>query len=77
MSKTKPSEEVRQLIQSLTGQIKTEEDLGELTRQIRKAAIEGALGAELEDHLGYSRHDSAGHHSGNSRNGYSGKTVKG
>lgn len=77
MSKTKPSEEVQRLVKSLSGQIKTEQDLNELTRQIRKTAIETALGAELEDHLGYSKHDPSGHHSGNSRNGYSGKTIKG
>lgn len=78
MSKTtKPTDEVKRLVEALSGQIKTEDDLGELTRQIRKAAIEAALGGELEDHLGYTKHSPAGHHSGNNRNGYSSKMVKG
>jgi transposase-like protein len=33
--------------------------------------------AELDTHLGYERHAAEGRGSGNSRNGYSGKTLKG
>jgi len=78
MSKTgKATDEVKRLIESLSGQIKTEADLEGLTRQLRKAAIESALGAEMEAHLGYAKHSPAGHHSGNSRNGTSSKTLKG
>lgn len=78
MSKTtKPTDEVKRLVESLSGQIKTEADLEVLTRQLRKAAIESALGAEMEVHLGYAKHSPAGHHSGNSRNGTSSKTLKG
>jgi len=33
--------------------------------------------AELTEHLGYEKHDRAGHNSGNSRNGASTKTLKG
>lgn len=46
-----------------------------LLNQITKAVIERALGAEMEDHLGYVKGDPAGRGSGNSRNGYSEKTV--
>jgi putative transposase len=45
--------------------------LGRLTKMV----VEGALEGELDDHLGYSRHDPAGRNSGNSRNGRRGKTV--
>jgi putative transposase len=45
--------------------------LGELTRTV----LERALGAELDDHLGYVQGDPAGNGSGNSRNGHYGKTV--
>lgn len=31
----------------------------------------------MDEHLGYAKHDKAGQHTGNSRNGYSGKTLKG
>ena len=33
--------------------------------------------AELTEHVGYEKHDLAGHNSGNSRNGVTAKTVKG
>jgi putative transposase len=45
--------------------------LGRLTKMV----VEGALEGEMDDHLGYSRHDPAGRNSGNSRNGRRGKTV--
>src|SRR5207248_1940041 len=38
--------------------------------------LERALEAELTAHLGYERHDRAGHGTGNSRNGAIGKTVQ-
>jgi putative transposase len=37
--------------------------------------LERALGAELSVHLGYEKGDAAGRGTGNSRNGYSEKTV--
>jgi putative transposase len=45
--------------------------LGQLTRRV----IEGALEGEMDDHLGYSKHDPDGRNGGNSRNGHRGKTV--
>ena len=52
--------------------------LGEegLLQRLKKALIERALGAELSEHLGYEKGDPAGRGSGNSRNGYSSKTLK-
>jgi putative transposase len=48
-----------------------------LLKQLTKAVLERALQAELTDHLGYEKHDPAGHHSGNSRNGKGRKKLKG
>nr|WP_245828651.1 IS256 family transposase [Micromonospora avicenniae] len=48
---------------------------GGLLRQMTKAVLERALAEELTDHLGYEVGDPAGQGSGNSRNGYSAKTV--
>lgn len=45
--------------------------IGQLTARV----IERALGAEMDDHLGYVKGDPAGNGSGNSRNGSYGKTV--
>src|SRR3974377_1874080 len=47
---------------------------GGLLGRLTKMVIEGALEGELDDHLGYARHDPAGPHSGNSRNGHRSKT---
>lgn len=46
-----------------------------LFKQLKKALIERALGAELSEHLGYEKGDPAGRGSGNSRNGVSSKTI--
>ena len=61
----------------LAGYERPEDLLGEegLFRQLKKALLERALGAELSAHLGYEKGDSAGRGTGNSRNGYSSKTV--
>ena len=46
-----------------------------LLGQLTKTVLERALGAELDDHLGYVKGDPAGNGSGNSRNGSYAKTV--
>jgi putative transposase len=48
---------------------------GGLLSQLSRTVLERALGAELDDHLGYVKGDPAGNGSGNSRNGCYGKTV--
>ena len=53
--------------------MKTEKDLSDFSRMLKKVTVEAALGAELDDHLGYDRHQpSTG---SNSRNGHSCKTL--
>jgi putative transposase len=46
-----------------------------LLNQLTKNVLETALDAEMTEHLGYDKHDSAGRGSGNSRNGNRAKTV--
>lgn len=46
-----------------------------LLNGLTKRVLETALQEELTEHLGYVKHDPAGHHSGNSRNGTRAKTV--
>ena len=48
---------------------------GGLLSRLTKVVVESALDGELDDHLGYSKHDPAGRDGGNSRNGTRGKTV--
>ena len=54
--------------------IKTEQDLSQLTKMLSKITIEAALNAELDDHLGYDKNEVTG--SDNSRNGYTSKTIQ-
>jgi putative transposase len=70
----------KEVLDELIKDYKKPEDLiGEtgLLKQLTKALLERAMGAELTQHLGYEKYDPAGQHSGNSRNGRSAKTVKG
>ena len=65
------------LIEELSSKITSQDDLAELSRQLLKQTIERALNAELDNHLGYEKHATDGHHTGNSRNGSHAKTLKG
>ncbi len=64
--------------QLLEGNTSPEDILGEdgLLRRLTKRVAERVLEAEMEQHLGYSKHDVTGNNTGNSRNGKSGKTVR-
>src|SRR5271166_580262 len=65
--------------QLLTDYQKPEDIIGKngLLKELTKAILERALEAEMSDHLGYEKHDPAGHHRGNTRNGKSRKNLKG
>ncbi len=65
------------LVDDLSKSIKTEQDLAALSKFLLKLTVERAMGAEMDDHLGYEKHANEGKNSGNSRNGYSQKTLKG
>lgn len=67
-----------ELLDQLLANYEKPEDLtgeGGLFKQLKRALIERALGAELSEHLGYEKGDPAGRGSGNSRNGTSSKTI--
>src|SRR4051812_30238328 len=48
---------------------------GGLLSRLTKTVLESALDGELDDHLGYAKHDPAGRNGQDSRNGRRGKTV--
>jgi putative transposase len=48
---------------------------GGLLQKLTKLVMESALDGELDDHLGYDKHDPAGRDGGNSRNGRRSKTL--
>ena len=53
--------------------LKTEQDLNEFSQMLTKVTVEAALNAELDDHLGYGRHEPS--ENANSRNGYGSKRL--
>lgn len=64
-------------IQTLGKKMKTPADLAILNSELVKLTIEAALNGEMDVHLGYNKHSPAGYNTGNSRNGYNRKTLKG
>lgn len=68
-----------QLLQQLTDRARSEglrlTGEGGLLGRLTKLVVESALDGEMDDHLGYGKHDPAGRDGGNSRNGKRAKTV--
>ena len=56
--------------------MKTQEELEAYISKLYKHAVQTMLKAEMDEHLGYKKHDPAGKNTGNSRNGSSSKTLK-
>lgn len=65
------------LIEELAKSVKTEKDLAALSKHLLKLTVERAMNVEMDDHLGYEKHSTRGRNSGNSRNGYTSKKLKG
>jgi transposase-like protein len=68
---------IKALALELAKDLKTPEDLSAFSDQLTKITVEAALNAELEHHLGYAPHEIKGRNSGNNRNGYTAKRLKG
>jgi putative transposase len=67
------------MLNELIGNAKTQDDLfgkDGVLKELSKQLMERMLQTEMTHHLGYDKHATEGHHSGNSRNGKSKKTVK-
>ena len=81
-TKSRVDELLEELIEEYTdaeGLPSPEAIIGEdgLLKQMTKAVLEKAMQGEVTNHLGYTKHDSEGNNSGNSRNGSYQKTIKG
>jgi transposase-like protein len=63
-------------IRELAKDCQTVEDVHELLKNLFKDTLQGIFEAEMEAHLGYEKHSVEGNNSGNSRNGYSKKTIQ-
>jgi putative transposase len=64
-------------MQELGRGLKSPADLAKLSREILKITVQASLNAEMDEHIGYTKHSPDGYNSGNSRNGYNRKTLKG
>ncbi len=65
------------MAEELAKDLKTPDDLSQFSAFLTKLTVEAALKGEMSHHLGYDKNDLTGQHSGNSRNGYSSKKLKG
>jgi transposase-like protein len=63
-------------IRELASQCESVDDVQSMIRNLFKDTLQVIFEAEMEHHLGYSKNAVDGIHSGNSRNGYSKKTIK-
>ena len=63
-------------LQDLARGVRSERDLAALTQDLLKITVEASLNAEMDAHLGYTKHSPDGYGSGNSRNGYGTKKLK-
>lgn len=66
--------ELHAIAQAAAKNIKTEDDLNQFRQMLTKITVEAALNAELEEHLGFAKHEPSD--SQNSRNGCTRKTLK-
>ncbi len=69
-------ERAKELVDLLSEQCTNVEDVHTLLKSLFKDTLESMLEAEMEEHLGYEKHDPVGNNSGNSRNGYGKKTIQ-
>mgnify|MGYP003645826102 FL=1 len=67
-------DQIKNLAKAAAKNIKTEADLNEFRQMLTKITVETALNAELDDHLGYSKHKASD--TTNSRNGSTRKTLQ-
>ncbi|CQR70854.1 Transposase, Mutator family [Sporomusa ovata DSM 2662] len=69
-------EREQELVGLLSKQCTNMEDVHKLLKSLFKSTLEEMLEAEMDEHLGYQKHDLSGNNSGNSRNGYGKKTLQ-
>ena len=65
------------LLSELASECESPEEFMDLLKDLKKSLIEKALDTEMDQHLGYRKHEAVGRGSGNSRNGKSKKTIQG
>jgi transposase-like protein len=65
-----------ELVKLLATECTSIDEIHDMLKDLFKGTIEQILDVEMDEHLGYVKHDNEGDHSGNSRNGYGAKTIQ-
>jgi putative transposase len=63
-------------IKDLARECRTVEDIQEVLKELFKDTLQEIFEAEMDEHLGYEKHNFKEINTGNSRNGYSEKTIQ-
>jgi len=66
--------ELQAIAKAAIHNIKTEADINEFRQMLSKITVETALNAELDDHLGFERHEQSD--GDNNRNGCTSRTLQ-
>ncbi len=66
--------DIKKLAEQMAGSMNSFDDIKDFQKQLMQSFIDTALEAEMEDHLGYPKHEKAD--KPNKRNGYTKKTVR-
>lgn len=66
--------ELQAFAQAAAKNIKSQEDLNQFQQMLTKVTVEAALNAELDEHLGFDKHEQSG--TDNNRNGFTSKTIR-
>jgi len=74
---SKKHQQMHTLLKEMVGNLSSQEQITALSQDLLKTVVETALNGEMDEHLGYEKHQPCGHHTGNNRNGYFPKTLKG
>jgi len=64
-----------ELVRSIASECVTTEDIQNKLKSLFSGTLEQILETEMDEHLGYDKHNPSGNGSGNSRNGYSTKRI--
>ena len=74
-SKNILTEHEKELVELLVQDCQSTGDIQNKLKRLFAGTIESMLECEMDEHLGYEKHNNVGDHSGNSRNGYNRKTI--
>jgi putative transposase len=66
--------ELQAFAQAAAKNIKSQEDLNQFQQMLTKVTVEAALNAELDEHLGFDKHEQS--EADNNRNGFTSKTIR-